>query len=270
MVSFMNYQVINIAQALQKMQTSVKKKLAAALVGAALDTMIQILKIFLFNQMQSPISIKLLYKVCLFISSLGITLVISNIAADAKKRNCFAALFVSVWILEGYLQWILSVLNQTGQMWTMVALTWIFSLCMCYTIKLYQKFMRMESGIAEVIIVMKGIQYKVRGLIDTGNHLYDPYQHRPVHILEKRIIEETLQDEGERYLYIPYQSLGEEQGILPVCRVEQLIIHTKCQDIVLNNQLVGLTDLSLNTHKSYQMLLHADSITGQQEGKMIC
>jgi sigma-E processing peptidase SpoIIGA len=137
-------------------------------------------------------------------------------------------------------------------------------------VKKYRRRIQLETGIVQVALWIEGVRYQVNALIDTGNQLYDPYRNRPVHILEKSVIEEVVQKENESYLYIPYQSLGKEAGILPVYCVEQLVIHTRHQEIVLYNQLVGLTDLTLNTHRSYQMLLHAEIMTAHQEGKMIC
>ena len=56
--------------------------------------------------------------------------------------------------------------------------------------------------------------------MDTGNQLYEPYGHQPVHILKKNAWPE-LPEPVFKVIYIPFCSVGNEHGILPAVRMER-------------------------------------------------
>jgi len=68
-------------------------------------------------------------------------------------------------------------------------------------------------------------------MIDTGNHLEDPYKKRGV-ILVNINIDYTKY----KYLFVPYHALN-YNGLIPCIKPDKIIIDNK----VLNNYLIGIS-----------------------------
>lgn len=76
--------------------------------------------------------------------------------------------------------------------------------------------MTLRNSLYEVTLYYQGKQRTVRALRDTGNQLYEPYGHQPVHILEQSVCREFGEPVSE-VLYVPFCSVGKEHGILGCC-----------------------------------------------------
>lgn len=260
-VVFLDYQVITIALTLQKQRISLKRKLAAVMSAAFLDS------IFMVIKMKMPIDIGL--KAIQISAAVGMAFFIAVILLPkekfAQRIKMTGSLLISVWILSGGLQWFL---YQGVSALRFCITASVFTFFFCCLFALYQKKISLENMIVKVTIIIQDEEYQLLGLWDTGNHLYEPYRHRPVHIIEADIL--SAKSLKQPYLYVPYQSLGKKEGILPVFCAKTLMIEKENQQIVLENQMIGLTQLSLSSRGHYQMLLHPDAMIYQREGKIIC
>ena len=88
--------------------------------------------------------------------------------------------------------------------------------------------------IVEIFIHDK--KYLVTGYLDTGNKLYDLYQHRPVVILNKKI-KYNLNE----VIYVPYVTLS-ENSVLKCLKTDKIIINKH----VFKNYLIGLSNKRIN------------------------
>ena len=82
-----------------------------------------------------------------------------------------------------------------------------------------------------VEIIIKDKVYKLEGMIDTGNHLEDPYKKRGVILANINIDYKKY-----KYLYVPYHALN-YNGLIPCIKPDKIIIDNK----VLNNYLIGIS-----------------------------
>lgn len=61
----------------------------------------------------------------------------------------------------------------------------------------------------------------INSYLDTGNILKDPYSHKPIILINKRVIDY----EGEKFVFVPYSTI-DNQGLLKCFKPEKIYIHT--------------------------------------------
>lgn len=131
----------------------------------------------------------------------------------------------------------------------------------------YQYVSSNRKIIYPVEIQFGGKSIKVNALLDTGNRLYTPGGN-PVSIMDHRLAEEWLGKQeiekmdcrlegGISYFLIPYQSIGREQGVMPVIKADWMIIHRGTVDETVATPAIGISELCFSMDKEYQVILHA-------------
>ena len=121
-----------------------------------------------------------------------------------------------------------------------------------------KKGMTFRNSLYEVTLHYQGKQKTVLALLDTGNQLYEPYGHQPVHILEKTAWPE-LPEPVFKVIYIPFCSVGNEHGILPAVRMERMEVRQRGEKIrVLEHPWVAISETPLSARHQYKMLLHGE------------
>lgn len=124
---------------------------------------------------------------------------------------------------------------------------------------------------------------RTKGLLDSGNCLYDPISRKPVIIIEDTLLSGLLSDEAYRelkkvrdcmlegavssegrsnefdqlrYKLIPYQSIGKPKGLMPGLVVDKVVIF-KGKETVCNEKVtVAICDNPLSAKKDYHVILH--------------
>ena len=127
------------------------------------------------------------------------------------------------------------------------------------------------------------IQFRVNALIDTGNRLKDPLTGSPVILLEYSAAAEYLPDEVRRafmafdagdlglisellanstwlprFRVIPFVSIGEEKGLLPGFRADQVLIFDGTRNFRSRNVVIGIYVNRLSKEGAFVALLHPD------------
>ena len=87
------------------------------------------------------------------------------------------------------------------------------------------------GNIYKVLILIGKDKYKLRGMIDTGNQLRDPYKGRCVILINNNI--NML---GKKIIYVPYKALN-TTGVIKCFKVDKVLIEEKEFD----NCLVGIS-----------------------------
>lgn len=147
-----------------------------------------------------------------------------------------------------------------------------------------------NKEIYEIVLLCEGRSMKAKGLVDTGNCLFDPISHKPVIIVEKHVMEQLIpvecssllqpdevvriQNETQesqelldqyrlRFHLIPYRSIGKEQGILPGIVLDSIQIkvgeETCCQEKVT----AAIYNCALSADGEYQVILHKGLLEGK-------
>lgn len=124
-------------------------------------------------------------------------------------------------------------------------------------VRIWQNYNHMEKGILQVEILHDGNVLQAKGFYDSGNLLKDPYTGKGVHILSEKMLTGLIR-EGQEAVYIPYQSLGNEQGLIKVYYIEHIRIQKKQEIMEIQKIPVGAGGEELFQNKAYQMILNED------------
>ncbi|WP_102347019.1 sigma-E processing peptidase SpoIIGA [Bacillus sp. Marseille-P3661] len=129
--------------------------------------------------------------------------------------------------------------------------------------------------LANVEIQVDDKVLSVRGLIDSGNQLYDPITKTPVMIIDmnktksffpesiqkSRNIEEFNWEEHElewshRLRLIPYRAVGQDHQFLLAVKPDKVTIHTNEETITTQRVFIGLNDTPLSSEDEYECIIH--------------
>ncbi|CUH92371.1 sigma-E processing peptidase SpoIIGA [Herbinix luporum] len=156
----------------------------------------------------------------------------------------------------------------------------VFSLIIIWFLRLYHLH---KPLIYDVELVLKDRKVKTKGLMDTGNCLYDPIGRKPVMVIENNLIEELLTpdikhdmelakdylegktdeiplehyDKVFNFSFIPYRSVG-KTGMLLGIRLDKVMIYTEKESICNEKVTAAICDNPLTDKKDYQVILHKE------------
>lgn len=117
---------------------------------------------------------------------------------------------------------------------------------------------KQKSSLYEVTLIYKETVVKAIGLLDTGNHLYEPMSGRPVHVVSERIWNE-LYEEGNGLLLIPYHTVGTEEGMMQGIFIDSMEIQGEEGKRVIIKALIARSPHCPAKDGSYEILLHEDN-----------
>ncbi|EZP77956.1 sigma-E processing peptidase SpoIIGA [Parageobacillus genomosp. 1] len=161
---------------------------------------------------------------------------------------------------------------------------WFFSRARIAGIR--EKKLRFEH-IVDVVIVFDGRPLSLKGLIDSGNQLYDPISKIPVMIVEKEKVKEVLPEElvqqlrletsmdwyhhpvFEKWVHrlriIPYRVVGSEQQFLIAVKPDRIMIFYERQWLEVEKGLIGLNETKLSADGEYECIIHPKMVqTGRK------
>lgn len=117
-----------------------------------------------------------------------------------------------------------------------------------------------------VTLVHRGHAMEIMGYWDSGNQLRDPYDHRPVCILSRHMAAKILNPKKDRVHFIPYCSLGQKEGLLPVTEIACIKIQNGRHEVEIRPAAVGIANEGLLEGKEYDMILHASMLESRERG----
>lgn len=137
----------------------------------------------------------------------------------------------------------------------------------------------------EVELILENRSVLSRGLMDSGNCLYDPIYKRPVMVIDNTLMNELLTtefrkdlEEARNYMesndydtsqwnistehvlrlrFVPYRSVG-KSGMLPGIKLDKVLINTGKETICNENVTAAICDNRLSTKEEYHVILHKD------------
>jgi sigma-E processing peptidase SpoIIGA len=173
----------------------------------------------------------------------------------------YLMVYLHIWLLGGLLNWGLSLSND-AYFWI-----WVMAGCgsMAVVIRLVEE-RKAKGRIFSVLLQTSERNLPLKGLWDTGNLLTDPLGNRPVHIIQEELLSQELNENKLSIRLIPYRSLGQEHGLLPVVTLKGMYIqslekHNKQTEvpIYIEKPVLGLAKEKLFEKKEYQIILNAKS-----------
>ena len=122
-------------------------------------------------------------------------------------------------------------------------------------VRMWTNYKNLQRGIYLVELLAGETILQINGFYDSGNCLKDTYTKKGVHIISHDIISKL---ELGNPVYIPYQSLGNENGLLEVYYLKEMVIEGEKQRIRLENCPLGVTKDKLFEGKKYQIILNEE------------
>ncbi|MBB6636315.1 sigma-E processing peptidase SpoIIGA [Cohnella thailandensis] len=144
---------------------------------------------------------------------------------------------------------------------------------------------RLEALLVDVAVTVDGENWSCRGLVDTGNRLYDPLTRIPVMMMEASIWKDKLpsgwanrlQNEpadrllseldslgedgfawGERLRLIPYRSLNGVTRLLLAIKPDSVSIANGSEERIYRRVLIGMDGGSISPDGTYRAIVHPD------------
>lgn len=110
-----------------------------------------------------------------------------------------------------------------------------------------------------VVIENDAKSIRLKALVDTGNSLTDPYTGGAVNVIEADAASELIKSYAEsHYRLIPFMSIGEENGLIPVIRFDRMTIIGE-KKYTVEKPLFALYSGKF-TDSSYKVILHPEML----------
>lgn len=167
---------------------------------------------------------------------------------------------------------------------TMVLLTFLVLIFL----RIWRYFKGKEKTTFDVELILNHRSIHTKGLLDTGNCLYDPIFRRPVMVMEHTLAKELLTSEflqdlekAKKYMtgngpdieewdikrehlvrlrMIPYQSIGMARGMMMGLLLDKVLIHKGAETICNEKVTAALSDNQLSPKEEYHVILHKELI----------
>lgn len=168
---------------------------------------------------------------------------------------------------------------------TAAVLSLLIAAVILLLLKLLNWYKNHSPDYYDVELIYGDRNVSTRGLIDTGNCLYDPIYKRPVMVIENSLMEELLSPEdlgalekAKRYIngsdydigswdintgslvslrFIPYHSIG-KSGMLLGISLDKVLIHTGKETICNEKVTAAVCDNKLSAKENYHVILHKE------------
>ena len=121
-------------------------------------------------------------------------------------------------------------------------------------------FMQKKSIMKQIFrvdVLHHGKTWELNGYWDSGNLLQDPYNGRPVNILQAKLAEEIFSEQSDYKRLVPYCSLGNKNGLLSVYNAEKMYIYKGEDRLEVKPAVFGIAETGLLESKEYDVILQA-------------
>ncbi len=107
----------------------------------------------------------------------------------------------------------------------------------------------------QVTLFHKGRQVTAEGFLDTGNRLRDPISGRPVHVADRKLLENVC-PRIEKISMIPYRTIDGGGAMLKAVAIERMEATQGKQKLVYEHPLVAASPRELRMKNGCRILLH--------------
>lgn len=139
----------------------------------------------------------------------------------------------------------------------------------------------------DVCITINGQKFMFRGLIDSGNQLYDPISKTPVMFVSVKNMTEQLSDtivkiasdpesiilgseplaaEWEHKMrIIPYKVVGQDHQLVIAIKPDQILLTKDNEELIVEKGLVSFTLQQLSSEDAFQCIVHPKMLVGTKK-----
>lgn len=131
-----------------------------------------------------------------------------------------------------------------------------------YIIYDFTKKIKYKDNFCKAELYIDGNVYRLKGIIDTGNVLTDPFNGKAVHVVGD---EKVKISEEKIFRYIPYHSVGVEHGMIKTIIADKMVVYIDGEEIEILSPSIAIYKGRISSKGEYDILIN--SIINQR-GKM--
>ena len=204
-------------------------KIKRILLGSFLGSLSTFLVFFKLNNLSLNI-IKLL---------LGIIIIIGTFNLGSKKYfvNNLIYFYLTSTLLGGFMYFLNNNFNKSYSLSINYFFVLILSPIILYLYYKQNKDMKIKYNYYYAVDIVLNNQQRIKtsAYLDTGNTLKDPYAHKPIILISKKLLPKDIHIHSP--ILVPYNSLN-HGGLLTVIKP----LYIEINNLKLNNYLVGLSE----------------------------
>lgn len=169
----------------------------------------------------------------------------------------FMIIYFAILFLGGIMEWEKNIGLPASFFWGKAVFAAVLLSFATYYLMRRKSFL---EHIYKIEIVQDGKSHVLKGYWDSGNLLIDPYVGAPVNIVGKEMAALIFAERKEGMRLIPYQSLGCDGGLLPVCNAQKMYIYHGNEKREVERVVLGIAKNELFRGKEYDMILQSTMI----------
>lgn len=124
----------------------------------------------------------------------------------------------------------------------------------------FGRWQQEQKTFCQVTLFYRGQCQTVTALWDTGNHLYEPYGHQPVHVITDEACRRLCHTVSQ-VVYIPFQAVGTGYGLLPGIRIDSMDVVRRGRPAAhYDRPWLAVCKGPLSVSRRYEMLLHGEEL----------
>lgn len=224
------------------------RKCRYLIAGAALSSVVGLLLLLMIrNYVVYCVAGHLILNICMVAIAFG----------RCEKRtfveNWMISYFVVI-LLGGLMEWLnrSSFLSHNFVLLLIAAVTGVYTF-LCYLMQRRD----LSNHILQTVIYKEERCMEIRAYWDSGNQLRDPYTGQGICILSHSKAHHFFTEQRDRFRLVPFQSMGEKDGLLWVTDVDKLQIMDGKQMKSIPHVAIGIASEGLLEDKEYDLILHA-------------
>ena len=169
-----------------------------------------------------------------------------------------AVFYGTAFLLSGAVQYVNPRQRRTLIRFLISSLAGYGMLLVLYRIFLWYK--RRHGNIYPVRLYIGDEVFCLKGLVDTGNSLTDPWFHKPVNIVERSMIKDMEEESLQKLKLhmIPYNSIGKQNGVLMGIVITRMVIEAQEGERTVEEPVLAVSQSPVSSDGRYQMILHEE------------
>lgn len=173
----------------------------------------------------------------------------------------FVLYYLSSFFLSGILQYLQGVFRIQGCLFFVLLVSGGCLYLLYRFLPYIRKYEERDAAYIPVRLSHRGKKVQGKGLLDTGNHLTEPFSGEPVIIGEMDFISPLFEREIPLFRYIPFHAIGTESGTLRAFQAEYLEMQSadgiwKRKD----KPWIAIYENRISADGEYEMILHPDIV----------
>ena len=198
----------------------------------------------------------------------GVLVVMNLLAFGCKNLIWHLLLFVvSMAVVSGTLIYLFSFLGADAEFLSGFAVS-VAAGTACILLEKQSRIRWKEEQMkVKTVLEFEDRKLFATALMDTGNKLYDPFYHKPVILVDEKMIGEMLfycrEKHPEKLHFIPFHSVGRDNGLLEGITFDCVSIKWQNKQMKFRDVIAAATKENLYKGKEYQVIFHCGLL---QEG----